>query len=70
MHQTCMFRIDCLQASGLGGLPTQGHDDSKIADMTPIRERVLDIEFNADTASSMQWSFRPQQSKIEVSETQ
>ena len=42
-------------------------DSSKIEKMTAVKERLVRVRFNADTASSMQWNFRPQQSEITVS---
>ena len=36
--------------------------------MAPIKDRVIKISFNADTASSMQWNFKPQQKEVKVSE--
>ena len=29
-------------------------------------ERLLKIRFNADTSSTMQWKFKPQQSEVKV----
>lgn len=34
--------------------------------MQPIKNRVLKITFNADTAAAMQWNFKPQQSFVKV----
>ena len=41
-------------------------DSSKIERMTPVNDRLVRVRFNADTASSMKWNFRPQQSEIAV----
>ena len=38
----------------------------KIESMQPVRDRVIRVRFNADTASNMQWTFKPQQSEIKV----
>lgn len=34
--------------------------------MTKTKNREITIRFNADTSSSMTWSFRPQQREIKV----
>ena len=34
--------------------------------MKKVQNRELTVRFNADTASSMTWSFRPQQREIKV----
>ena len=54
------------KSTGLGGTLPEGHDTSKIESMQPIRDRVIRVRFNADTASNMQWTFKPQQSEIKV----
>lgn len=43
-----------------------GHDTAQVETMTPVKERVLKVTFNADTHASMQWNFRPQQTEIYV----
>jgi len=60
-----LYRMFC-QATGLGGQAVRGHDTSKLETMAPNKERVITIRFNADTASSMRWNFRPQQSEVKV----
>ncbi|XP_078135185.1 cytochrome c oxidase assembly protein COX11, mitochondrial isoform X2 [Sander vitreus] len=60
-----LYRLYC-QASGLGGMAVAGHDADQVETMTPVKERVLKISFNADTHASMQWNFRPQQTEIFV----
>jgi len=55
-----------LQQTGYGGEVKKGHDSSKVETMSPVKGRVIRVHFNADTASSMQWNFRPQQSEIKV----
>ena len=59
-----------LQTTGYGGEVKKGHDSSKIETMSPVKERLIRVRFNADTASSMQWNFRPQQSEITVGNNQ
>lgn len=54
------------QASGLGGTAVAGHDTDLVETMTPVRERIIKVTFNADTHASLQWNFRPQQSEIYV----
>lgn len=34
--------------------------------METVRERIIRVHFNADTAASMTWNFRPQQNEIKV----
>jgi len=60
-----LYRMIC-QVTGLGGEVQKGHDDSKVTTMNARKERTLRIRFNADTASSMQWNFRPQQAEIKL----
>jgi len=60
-----LYKVFC-QATGLGGQATAGHDTSKIADMTAVEDRQIRVRFNADTAASMRWSFRPQQYEVTV----
>lgn len=60
-----LYRLYC-QASGLGGTAVSGHDTEQVETMTPVKDRVIKVTFNADTHASMQWNFRPQQSEIYV----
>ena len=46
----------------------KSHDSSKVETMTPVEGRLIRVRFNADTASSMQWNFRPQQTEIMASD--
>ena len=34
--------------------------------MKPVKDRKIEVHFNADTAAAMQWNFRPQQPVISV----
>lgn len=34
--------------------------------MSPINSRKIKVKFSADTAASMQWNFKPQQTEITV----
>lgn len=61
-----LYRLFC-QATSYGGTPATGHDSSKVATMSPLRNKPIKIKFNADTAASMRWNFKPQQSEITVS---
>lgn len=38
--------------------------------MKRIGNRVIKIQFNADTAASMRWNFKPQQYELKVSQNQ
>lgn len=60
-----LYRLYC-QASGLGGTAVAGHDADQVETMTPVKERVIKITFNADRHASMQWNFKPQQTEIFV----
>lgn len=60
-----LYRLYC-QASGLGGTALAGHDTDQVATMMPVKDRVIRIMFNADTHSSIQWNFGPQQTEIYV----
>ncbi|XP_061088433.1 cytochrome c oxidase assembly protein COX11, mitochondrial [Conger conger] len=60
-----LYRLYC-QASGLGGTAVAGHDSEQVATMTPVKDRIIRITFNADVHASMQWNFRPQQTEIYV----
>lgn len=60
-----LYRLYC-QASGLGGTAVAGHNADQVATMTPMKERVIKVTFNADRHASMQWNFKPQQTEIFV----
>lgn len=55
------------QAYSYGGTTGQIEPDTKVGNMTAVNNRPIKIRFNADTASSMQWNFKPQQLDITVS---
>ncbi|XP_033896532.1 cytochrome c oxidase assembly protein COX11, mitochondrial [Acipenser ruthenus] len=61
-----LYRLYC-QASGLGGTAVVGHDAEKVESMTPVKDRILKITFNADVHAGLQWNFRPQQTEVYVS---
>lgn len=60
-----LYRLYC-QATGLGGQAVAGHATDTVTSMTPMRDRVLRVLFNADVHSAMQWKFRPQQMEVYV----
>jgi len=60
-----LYRAYC-QSSGYGGTVKEGHDTEKVETMVKAEDRLLTIKFNADTASSMRWNFRPQQPVVHV----
>jgi len=60
------LRIFDVQKTGLGGEVQRSRDSSKIEAMTPVKDRLIRVRFNADTAATMQWNFRPQQTEIMV----
>ncbi|KAF2893040.1 hypothetical protein ILUMI_13134 [Ignelater luminosus] len=59
-----LYRMFC-QAYSYGGT-LAGHDSSKVETMRAMKHRPIIIKFNADTASSMRWNFKPQQREITV----
>ena len=62
-----LFIVTCfiLQASGYGGTTRQvGHGDDKVELLKPNKERRIKVRFQADTAATMQWNFRPQQTEV------
>ncbi|XP_076061152.1 cytochrome c oxidase copper chaperone COX11 isoform X2 [Oratosquilla oratoria] len=54
------------RAYSYGGTTAVGHDAEKVENMKTVKDREIKIRFNADTAASMTWNFRPQQSEIKV----
>ncbi|CAH0546022.1 unnamed protein product [Brassicogethes aeneus] len=60
-----LYRMFC-QAYSYGGTTAQGHDASKVEHMSAVRNKPIKIKFNADTAASMRWNFKPQQTEITV----
>ncbi|KAG6462937.1 hypothetical protein O3G_MSEX013547 [Manduca sexta] len=60
-----LYRIFC-QAYSYGGTTGTAEPDEVVSNMKAVKHRPLKIRFNADTASSMQWNFRPQQHDIMV----
>ncbi|ELU16788.1 hypothetical protein CAPTEDRAFT_205254 [Capitella teleta] len=60
-----LYKIFC-QVQGLGGQASTGHDISKVTTMAPVKERSIKVIFNADTASAMQWNFKPQQREVNL----
>lgn len=59
-----LYKVFC-QAAGLGGQAVLGHNSEKVETMTRV-DRKIRVKFNADVASSMRWSFRPQQTEVTV----
>jgi len=67
---TSLFLL--LQASGSGS-QTAGEDalvdhGDVLEKIEKVENRVITVRFNSDTASSMQWNFRPQQTEVKVSQ--
>ncbi|XP_072385295.1 cytochrome c oxidase assembly protein COX11, mitochondrial [Diabrotica undecimpunctata] len=60
-----LYRLFC-QAYSYGGTVSTGHDAEKVETMSAVKQKPLKIKFNADTAASMRWNFKPQQSEITV----
>lgn len=53
-----LYRLFC-QKTGFGGTPSASN-----AFPDKIAERTVKIRFNADTASDLDWSFKPEQSEM------
>lgn len=60
-----LYRLFC-QAYSYGGTTQTGHDSSKVETMSSVINRQIKVKFNADTAASMRWNFKPQQNEITV----
>jgi cytochrome c oxidase assembly protein subunit 11 len=60
-----LYRMIC-QQTGFAGEVKKGHDATKVEAMKPVQSRILRVRFNADTASSMQWNFKPHQAEIKL----
>ncbi|XP_071513784.1 cytochrome c oxidase assembly protein ctaG [Panulirus ornatus] len=60
-----LYRIFC-QAYSYGGTVQEGHNAEKVETMDMVKDRVIRVRFNADTAASMTWNFKPQQREIKV----
>lgn len=60
-----LYRIFC-QAYSYGGTTGQIEANQAVSNMKAIKDRPIKVRFNADTASSMQWNFKPQQPDITV----
>lgn len=60
-----LYKMFC-QVTGLGGDPKLGHKMDKVETMEPIRERRINVFFNADHHAAMQWNFKPSQKMITV----
>lgn len=52
------------KAYSYGGTTGLAEPNNTVSDMKAVKSRPLKIRFNADTASSMQWNFKPQQQDI------
>lgn len=61
-----LYRLFC-QAYSYGGTVATGHDAEKVGTMSAVKSKPIKIKFNADTAASMRWNFKPQQTEITVS---
>ncbi|KAK5983107.1 hypothetical protein GCK32_003501 [Trichostrongylus colubriformis] len=59
------YRIFCEETS-FGGLTQVAKDFEKIAKMKKVEDRLIRVQFNSDTPSSMQWEFKPQQHEMYV----
>jgi len=60
-----LYRIFC-ETSSFGGIAQTAKDLQKIAKMNAVKERIIKVKFGSDTASSMEWNFKPLQSEIYV----
>ena len=60
-----LYRVFC-QSTGYGGTTQVGHKVDLVESMEAKKDRLIRVNFNADTAATMQWNFRPQQAAIDV----
>ncbi|KAF9378173.1 Cytochrome c oxidase assembly protein cox11, mitochondrial [Podila verticillata] len=61
-----LYRMFC-SATGLGGAPMVGETKFAPERLVPRdNHRRIKIKFNADTSTSLQWSFLPQQRQVQV----
>ena len=54
-----LYRVFC-QSTSYGGTVKEGHDIEKVETMEPVKDRLLTIRFNADTAAQMRSVASPQ----------
>jgi len=59
-----LYRAFC-QSTGYGGTIKEGHNSENVETMRK-EDRLLTINFNADTAAAMRWKFRPQQPVVKL----
>ncbi|KAF9980712.1 Cytochrome c oxidase assembly protein cox11, mitochondrial [Mortierella antarctica] len=61
-----LYRMFCA-ATGLGGAPMVGETKFAPERLVPRdNHRRIKVKFNADTSTSLQWSFQPQQRQVHV----
>nr|XP_002127969.1 cytochrome c oxidase assembly protein COX11, mitochondrial-like [Ciona intestinalis] len=60
-----LYRLFC-QATGIGGDPRLANKFDLVKTMNPIRERKINVFFNADHHAAMRWNFKPTQKEITV----
>ncbi|KAF9359669.1 Cytochrome c oxidase assembly protein cox11, mitochondrial [Mortierella sp. AD094] len=61
-----LYRMFC-SATGLGGAPMVGETKFAPERLVPRdNHRRVKVKFNADTSTSLQWSFQPQQRQVSV----
>ncbi|KAG0022758.1 Cytochrome c oxidase assembly protein cox11, mitochondrial [Entomortierella chlamydospora] len=61
-----LYRMFC-SATGLGGAPMVGETKFAPERLVPRdNHRRIKVRFNADTSTSLQWSFQPQQRQVSV----
>lgn len=58
-----LYRLFC-QASGFAGTVMTDIDPEYVASMKPVEDRVIKINFNADTGATMRWDFKPLQQEV------
>lgn len=59
-----LYRVFC-QAFSYGGTVTS-NSGQNVSTMVPVKNRIINIKFNADVSSSMIWNFKPQQTSIKI----
>ncbi|KAI1722239.1 cytochrome c oxidase assembly protein ctaG/Cox11 domain-containing protein [Ditylenchus destructor] len=60
-----LYRMFC-EATGSLGTTQVSEDLERIEKMEKVKNRLIQVSFNSDTASTMKWQFKPQQKEIYV----
>ena len=61
-----LYRLYC-QSTGKGGKAFVDEKSEQVANMKPVKSRLLTVVFQADTESQMAWDFKPTIKQVKVS---